>query len=352
MKNLKISIIVPIYNVANYLGRCMDSLLNQTLQDIEIILVDDKSPDDCPKLCDEFVSLDKRVKVIHKPLNEGLGMARNTGMSIAQGKYIAFIDSDDYISLDMMELLYAKAEEKSCNAVYCGYSYVTSDNIEKEYSEFSNETDFISNKECRNVFLRMLGGDKKVGTVLNMSVWHSIFALDFLRKNNIKFCSEREYISEDLIFDVDLFSVITNVTYLPNRGYYYCQNKSSLSQVFREDRYQKEVVLYSELARRMRTYGFSNEDMYSLYYSLFRITRFLMRDMSIQNIDNSIKKRLFNQILNDEDIKQIFFNKIPSKYFSFWDIISFLEMKYKLKRLIEMRDKLWILARDVKHKFL
>lgn len=77
-----------------------------------------------------------------------------------------------------------------------------------------------------------------------------------------------------------------------------------------------------------------------------------MRDMSIQNIDNSIKKRLFNQILNDEDIKQIFFNKIPSKYFSFWDIISFLEMKYKLKRLIEMRDKLWILARDVKHKFL
>lgn len=348
----RVSVIVPIYNVAKYLDRCMDSILNQTLKDIEIILVDDKSPDNCPKLCDEYACLDKRVKVIHKPINEGLGMARNSGMSVANGKYIAFIDSDDYISTDMMELLYTKAEQKSCNAVYCGYIYVTSDNKEKEYSEFSNETDFITNKECRNILLRMLGGDKKVGSTLNMSVWHSIYSLDFIRENDIMFCSERDFISEDLVFDVDIFSVITNVTYIPNRCYYYCQNRSSLSQTFREDKYQKEVFLYTELARRMRANMFTEDQMYSLYYSLFRITRYLMRNMSMRNIDRNLRNRLFHYIFNDDKTKQLFFDKIPFSLLSFWDFVGLVETKLKLQRIIVIHDNLWMFARFLKHKFL
>ena len=96
--NELISIIVPIYNVQKYLDRCMKTLLNQTYRNIEIILVDDESPDECPKMCEEYAKIDQRVKVIHKK-NGGLGFARNSGLEIAQGKYIIFVDSDDYETL-------------------------------------------------------------------------------------------------------------------------------------------------------------------------------------------------------------------------------------------------------------
>src|SRR5574344_1424030 len=110
MENPKVSIIVPIYNVEKYLDRCMESLLNQTLKDIEIIMVDDGSPDNCPKMCDEYAKRDKRVKVIHKK-NGGLGYARNSGLDIATGEYVAFVDSDDYVDVNMYETLYNFAKD-------------------------------------------------------------------------------------------------------------------------------------------------------------------------------------------------------------------------------------------------
>ena len=88
-----LSIIVPIYNVEKYLKRCVDSILNQTLKEIEVILVDDASPDKCPQLCDLFATMDSRIQVIHKQ-NEGLGFARNSGMELAKGEYVYFVDSD------------------------------------------------------------------------------------------------------------------------------------------------------------------------------------------------------------------------------------------------------------------
>lgn len=92
----KVSIVVPIYNVEKYLHRCVNSLIRQTLKDIEIILVDDGSPDNCPKICDEYKNKDIRVKVIHKK-NAGLGLARNSGLDEAKGEYVVFVDSDDFI---------------------------------------------------------------------------------------------------------------------------------------------------------------------------------------------------------------------------------------------------------------
>ena len=100
MKNVKVSIIVPVYKTEKYLKRCLDSLLNQTLEDIEIILVDDGSPDSAPALCDNAAKTDGRIKVIHKK-NEGLGTARNTGMDAACGKYIGFVDSDDFVKTNI-----------------------------------------------------------------------------------------------------------------------------------------------------------------------------------------------------------------------------------------------------------
>lgn len=102
--NPLISVIVPIYNVEKYLARCVDSIVNQTYKDFELILVDDGSPDNSGKICDEYAKKDSRIKVVHKK-NGGLSDARNAGMAVATGEYISFIDSDDYVSDDFFECL-------------------------------------------------------------------------------------------------------------------------------------------------------------------------------------------------------------------------------------------------------
>ena len=120
----KLSIIVPVYNAERWLHRCVDSLLNQDLprEDYEIILVDDGSPDGCPKMCDDFVATDSRIKVVHKP-NGGLGSARNAGLEVAKGEYVAFVDSDDYVDAETYATLVAEAEKHNLDAVFNGYTY-------------------------------------------------------------------------------------------------------------------------------------------------------------------------------------------------------------------------------------
>ena len=113
-----ISVIVPVYKTEEYLERCVNSILNQTYKDIELIIVDDGSPDKCPAICDTFAQMDERVKVIHK-VNGGVSTARNAGLEIATGDYIAFVDSDDYIELDMYEKMISKAVEYDCDVVMC-----------------------------------------------------------------------------------------------------------------------------------------------------------------------------------------------------------------------------------------
>ena len=104
-KNPLISIIVPVYNVEEYLDKCVESIVNQTYKNIEVILVDDGSPDNCPKMCDDWAKKDKRIKVIHKK-NGGLSDARNKGIDESKGEYLSFVDSDDYITDNYVELLY------------------------------------------------------------------------------------------------------------------------------------------------------------------------------------------------------------------------------------------------------
>ena len=102
---MDVSVIIPVYNTEKYLAACIDSILFQANVTLEIILVDDQSPDNCPAICDDLANSHENIKVVHKA-NGGLGLARNSGLSVAEGEFVAFVDSDDYIDLDMMEKLY------------------------------------------------------------------------------------------------------------------------------------------------------------------------------------------------------------------------------------------------------
>ena len=235
----KVSVIVPIYNVEKYLERCMDSLLNQTLKDIEIIMVDDGSPDNCPKMCDEYAKKDSRVKVIHKQ-NDGLGYARNSGLKIATGEYIAFVDSDDYVDINMYKKLYEVASENYADAVFCGFKKEFRPNRFIESKECDNYTEYV-NEQIGGLTLDFVSAPPhcKSEYIHDMSVWHSVYKHSIIEGNNIRFVSEREYASEDIPFQIDFFKRCKKVVFIPNIFYVYCYNGGSLTKSFKPEKFEK-----------------------------------------------------------------------------------------------------------------
>ena len=144
------SVIVPVYRVEQYIEKCVNSILSQTLADIEVILVDDGSLDNCVKICDNFANKDSRVKVLHKK-NEGLSAARNTGLTLAESEYISFVDSDDYLAEDMLELLYNNIIKYSADISICGLYDCYEDKKIPQYAK--NELLVVDNKEALRLAL-------------------------------------------------------------------------------------------------------------------------------------------------------------------------------------------------------
>ena len=143
-----ISVIVPVYKVEAYLDRCVQSIVDQTYTNLEIILVDDGSPDRCPQMCDEWAKRDNRIRVIHKE-NGGLSDARNAGMQAASGTYIAFVDSDDWLELRCIEYLYQTAEKNACEIVGCAFRMTDGTKEEPVKPQYHERRIEIGRASCR-----------------------------------------------------------------------------------------------------------------------------------------------------------------------------------------------------------
>lgn len=208
----KVSVIVPIYNVEKYLRKCIDSIINQTLKDIEIILVNDGSTDSCGNIIDEYAKLDERIIAIHKE-NGGQSSARNMGLDIAKGKYVGFIDSDDWIELDMYENMYQRIESTSSDVCVCGrnqysneYRFENSLNLDNEVFDFNHykKQDYIVNR----LFYKH-----------TVSTCNKIYKLDLIKSNNIKFKNVTKVGSEDTLFNYS-FILISNKICSINKSFY------------------------------------------------------------------------------------------------------------------------------------
>lgn len=148
LTNPLVSVIIPVYNVEKYLRDCVDSVLSQTYKNIEIILVDDGSPDNCPSICDEYATKDSRVRVIHKE-NGGLSDARNVGIDIANGEWLCFVDSDDVVNVEYVNVLLSAAIQNDCDIAICGYKRFSADEEINIKNSFSNtKTRIISPVEA------------------------------------------------------------------------------------------------------------------------------------------------------------------------------------------------------------
>ena len=226
----KVSVIVPCYGVEKYLERCIESLVSQTLQDIEIILVDDVSPDRVPEMCDDWAKKDKRIKVIHKEKNGGLGNARNTGLEVASGEYVAFVDSDDHVALDMYDSLYNKAIQTNSDVVFGGFYMESSTGTWHKIHEFEDYS-HLRGDDVKAFMLDMVANKpfSKKERVCEMCVWRSIYRRNIIKAYNLKFESERDVVSEDIPFNVDYLKVASSVSFIDKGCYYYHNNGVSLT---------------------------------------------------------------------------------------------------------------------------
>lgn len=167
----KISVVLPIYKVEKYLETCVKAMTGQTYQNLEIILVDDGSPDGCPALCDELAKTDERIRVLHKE-NGGLSDARNAGTQIATGEYITFVDSDDVVTDTYVEYLYSLIEKYGCDMSVCTHTVVFEDGKKIPYGDGTDE--MLDAKECLR---RMLYHD-----VIDTSAWAKLYRTDMARE--------------------------------------------------------------------------------------------------------------------------------------------------------------------------
>ena len=259
MDHPKISVVIPIYNVEKYLDRCLISVVNQSYHNLEIILVEDGSLDNCPQMCDEWAEKDDRIRVIHKK-NAGLGMARNTGIEYASGDYICFIDSDDYIALDTIDKAWEMANEAQAELVFYGCNMV--DASERVTAVFRPESGkrVFKGAEFQDILLPdIISPDftnKQKYNVL-FSACTVLFSMETIRQADWRFVSEREIISEDVFSLMKLFASVQRVAIVPEALYYYCQNSCSLTRTCRSDRYQEIKDFYDKMIILCDTYRYS-----------------------------------------------------------------------------------------------
>ena len=268
MTTPKVSIVVPVYNTEQYLKPCVNSLMAQTLADVEIILVDDGSREPCARLCDELAQTDPRIRVIHKE-NAGPGLARNSGIEAARGEYVGFVDSDDYVDVTMYEALHAAAVQYDADLVVSGVSFVGGNTFSKsgEYVEkhyFDHDTLFEKD-ELKQLTLGVVGAlphepdDSRYG----VSVCKNLFKRSVLCDNDIRFLSERRVMSEDALFMVDYSKCIHKAVGIPGAFYCYRRNDESFSKSYNPDRFEKVQAFLAELTVHIQ--DVLKEDEYRLY---------------------------------------------------------------------------------------
>lgn len=308
ISKVKVSVIIPVYNVEKYLDRCIQSILNQTLKEIEIILVDDGSSDNSSQICDEYSKKDNRIKVIHKK-NEGLGFARNSGMEIARGEYIAFVDSDDFIEKNGFEYMYKISVENKVDMCMSGYYKYNSQNKTKEKIEIIKKITTYEGDEVKLCACRMIGSlpEELKDEYYGMSVWKNLYFLNFLRKNNLKFNSEREYVSEDAIFHLNCVPKMKKVIIIPESFYNYCDNTNSitLSKTFRESKFEEYKKLYFKEIEILSKYNEIEQDKFYVARMFLGNIRAHIKQLEKSNNSLKYKFQQIEKICNDSLVKDI-----------------------------------------------
>ncbi len=302
-----VSIVVPVYNVEKYLDRCLNSIVSQTYRNLEILLVDDGSPDHCPALCEEWAKKDLRIRVIHKK-NAGLGMARNTGMELATGDYLCFVDSDDYIAPDMVEKALAMAERTEAEIVIFGLHKVNMQGTVIQTLAPIPEQECFRGAEVQQKLLPDLIDEKNACTAsknLSLSACVCLFSMELIRATAWRFVSERQNISEDSYSLIWLYKYVSKAAVLPEAFYYYCDNAASLTRTYRADRFERIKGFYRDCTAMAAAQGYTDRvgSRIGGLYLAFSIAA--MKQIVVADLPEKEKIGLIRQIVSDPVTRQV-----------------------------------------------
>ena len=284
-----ISVIVPVYNVERYIRQCVESILEQTYADLEIILVDDGSTDGSGSICDEYKLKDNRVVVIHK-CNGGLSEARNAGLDIARGEYIGFVDSDDYIEPDMYEVLYKNCERYAADLAAARFvKFNTQGEVRKNFTE---NIEVFSREEMLRLFIV---GDRRYE--ITMSVWDRLYKRELI--SDLRFPVGKCY--EDIVFSTKVIEKSKINVYIDRALYHYRLREDSISgEDFNDyNRAPLRIItdLIPELERRILFLDekgekeLADECRYQYIDNMFKYLTFFKWD---SNTDEILKNKISN----------------------------------------------------------
>lgn len=324
MKSLMISIIVPVYRVEKYLKKCIDSILNQTYSEFELILVDDGSPDGCPIICDEYADQDSRVKVVHKT-NGGLSDARNAGLEIATGEFIGFVDSDDYIAPQMYSVLLNSLLENDADVAICNYARVDENNKKGNASLIPcSKYRCFSQSKFIEELLQPYGGTFIV-------VWNKLYRKSIFQ--NLRFPYGKQHEDEFIIHHV--VAQCKKIVCVEDELYYYTQRNDSIMS-------QKFNVKYMDYGEALiDRYYFTKKMKFDLWkdYCVRRLSYELEKWDSYSAFDIEVKKR-YDELCRKS--RFLVFEKAA------WDGYSMKGRIYLKIKLI--MPKVAIKIRDLLHK--
>ena len=272
-----ISVIVPVYNVENYLRACVDSIIAQTYDNLEIILVDDGSPDNCPAICDEYAEKDSRIKVIHKE-NGGVSSARNYGIDASKGLYITFIDSDDTVAENWIEGLYETINDYDLSIA--GITYVNDENrsssspIGKEFVDLIKSSLF--GYACNKLYKRDAIGDLRFASIQR----------------------------EDIIFNLSLFSSGKTYTLVDSHGYYYFQRNNSLLHEVAIPNIQAIFEFEENIQRSIFDLSETDQSVIYNYVMYSYVVDYIYKLLLSKSILAKEKKRLIKEIISYQPLQK------------------------------------------------
>ncbi len=283
MINDLVSVIVPVYNVEKYIEKCLNSIINQTYKNIEVIIVNDGSEDSSIEICKKIQIEDKRIKILNQK-NAGLSAARNTGIKNASGKYICFIDSDDYVHEDYIKLLLENLIENNTDISICDFLYV--DEQERFWNRKKKNNKIYSNIEAIR--------DLLVGTQdTEVMAWNKLYKLSLFRQNNIYFPEGK--LHEDNFTTYKLYYYAKSISLIDNKLYYYLQRNNSIMG----RKFDKKRLDILQAVKEMRTFlkekNINLTEELDCYEGMIQIT--ILNNMIRDKYNNEEREQLINSIL-------------------------------------------------------
>lgn len=336
----KVSIIIPTYNVEEYLRQCMDSVINQTLKDIEIICIDDGSSDNSGKILDEYAKNDDRIKVIHKE-NKGLGHTYNVGMDNATGEYMGFVEPDDYVALNMYEKLYNIAKEKDL------------DLIKADFYRFIGDKKTYNKLDSSEQFYNQIIEPNKTKEAFNfvMNVWSGIYKRDFVEKYNIRYNETPGASFQDNGFWFQSLAWAKRAYFL-NEPYYMNRRDNPNSSV----KSKEKVFCMNDEYAFIGNILDKNPELKKELLGVYHYKKYGNYIWTFHRIDNKFKKGFLNRIskefqlaYNNNEIDETLFNKKQLKDFK---LIVKNPMKFYRKKMsnLSLLEKIFSIKNSERHK--